>query len=96
MNDLDFADYIGLLESSLPRPRHSVGPTRTADGVADLGLVITAPKTECMTIHCDPQQPLEVMAFSLINHVGGLQVPRFQYDLWYSWHTEKENTCFEE
>ena len=30
--------------------------TRTADAAAELGLVISAPKTEFMTIHCHPQQ----------------------------------------
>ena len=42
--------------------------TRTADAAAELGLVISAPKTEFMTIHCHPQPPLQVYG-TPINHV---------------------------
>ena len=66
MNDLDFADDIALLESSLPRAQAQL--TRTAAAAADLGLVISAPKTEYMTANCDPQPPLEVYGRP-INHV---------------------------
>ena len=43
LNDLDFADDIALLESSITRAQSQL--TRTADAAADLGLVISAPKT---------------------------------------------------
>ena len=55
LNDLDFADDIALLESSMPRAKSQL--TRTADAAAELGLVISAPKTEFMTIQafiCSP------------------------------------------
>ena len=42
--------------------------TRTADAAADLGLIISAPKTEYMTINCQPQPPLQVYG-NPINHV---------------------------
>ena len=42
--------------------------TRTADAAAELGLVISAPKTEFMTIHCHPQPTLQVYG-TPINHV---------------------------
>ena len=38
LNDLDFADDIALLESSMPRAQSQL--TRTADAAADLGLII--------------------------------------------------------
>lgn len=66
LNDLDFADYIALLESSISRAQSQL--TRTANAAADLGLVISAPKTEYITINCCPQPPLEVYG-STINHV---------------------------
>ena len=47
LNDLDFADDIALLESSISRAQAQL--TKTAEAVADLGLVISAPKTEYMT-----------------------------------------------
>lgn len=66
LNDLDFADDIALLESSIPRAQSQL--TRTATAAADLGLVISAPKTEYMTANCNPQPALEVYG-STINHV---------------------------
>ena len=66
LNDLDFADDIALLESSMPRAQSQL--TRTADAAADLGLIISAPKTEYMTINCQPQPPLQVYG-NPINHV---------------------------
>jgi hypothetical protein len=56
LNDLDFADDIALLESSIPNAQAQL--TRTAE---DLGLFISVPKTEFMTINCNPQPPLEHM-----------------------------------
>ena len=66
LNNLDFADDIALLESSMSRAQSQL--TRTADAAADLRLVISAPKTEFMTINCHPQPPLQVYGTS-INHV---------------------------
>ena len=66
LNDLDFADDIALLESSMSRAQSQL--TGTADAAADLGLVISVPKTEFMTINCHPQPPLQVYGTS-INHV---------------------------
>ena len=66
LNDLEFADDIAWLESSISRAQSQL--TRTANAAADLGLVISAPKTEDITIHCCPQPPLEVYG-STINHV---------------------------
>ncbi|XP_068756758.1 uncharacterized protein [Montipora capricornis] len=65
-NDLDFTDDIALLESSISRAQSQL--TRTASAAADLGLVISAPKTEYIVINCCPQPPLEVYG-STINHV---------------------------
>ena len=66
LNDLDFADDIALLESSILQAQAQL--TRTADAAGELGLVISAPKTEFMTIHCHPQPPLQVYG-TPINHV---------------------------
>ena len=66
LNDLDFADDIALLESSIDRAQSQL--TRTANAAADLGLVISAPKTEYMTANCNAQPALEVYG-STINHV---------------------------
>ena len=65
LNDLDFEDDITLLESSISRAR--VQLTKTAEAAADLGLVISAPKTEYMTVNCNPQPALQVYGDS-INH----------------------------
>ncbi|XP_073228602.1 uncharacterized protein [Porites lutea] len=59
-------DDISLLEFSISRAQSQL--TRTANAAADLGLVISAPKTEYITINCCPQPPLEVYG-STINHV---------------------------
>ena len=67
LNDLDFADDIALLESSIPRAQSQL--TRTADAAANLGLIISAPKTEYMTINCHPQPSLQVYGNN-INHVS--------------------------
>ena len=66
LNDLDFADDIALLESSISRAQ--VQLTKTAEAAADLGLVISAPKTEYMTANCNPQPALQVYG-DPINHV---------------------------
>ena len=94
LNDLDFADDIALLESSISRaqaqltlnetliPQNSttwcVWPahigqscTKTAEAAADLGLIISAPKTEYMTVNCNPQPALQVYG-DPINHVSDL------------------------
>ena len=59
LNDLDFADDIALLESSMSRTQSQL--TRTADATADLGLVISVPKTAFMTVihslHCKYMEP---------------------------------------
>ena len=67
LNDLDFADDIALLESSISRAQ--VQLTKTAESAADLGLVISAPKTEYMTVNCNPQPALQVYG-DPINHVS--------------------------
>ena len=56
LNDLDFADDIALLESSTSRPQTQL--TKTAEAAADLSLVISASKTEYMTVNCNPQPAL--------------------------------------
>ncbi|XP_072015089.1 uncharacterized protein [Amphiura filiformis] len=66
LNDLDFADDIALLESSSPRAQSQL--SRTANAAADLGPIISAPKTEYMTINCQPQPPLQVYG-NPIKHV---------------------------
>ena len=58
LNDLDFADDIFLLESSIPSAQAQL--TRTAAAAEQLGLIISVPKTEYMTINCNPQPPLQV------------------------------------
>ena len=67
LNDLDFADDIALLESSISRAQAQL--TKTAETAADLGLVISAPKTEYMTVNCNPQPALQVYG-DPINHVS--------------------------
>ena len=47
--------------------------SRTAATAEDLGLVISVPKTEYMTVNCNPQPPLEVYG-QPIKHV-----PNFRY-----------------
>ena len=67
LNDLDFADDIALLESSIFRAQAQL--TKTAEAAANLGLVISAPKTEYMTVNCNPQPAIQVYGDS-INHVS--------------------------
>ena len=57
LNDMDFADDIALLESSISRAQAQL--TKTAEAAAYLGLVISAPKTEYMTVNCNPQPALQ-------------------------------------
>ena len=66
-NDLDFADDIALLESSISRAQAQL--TKTAEAAADLGLVISAPKSKYMTVNCNPQPALQVYG-DPINHVS--------------------------
>ena len=63
LNDLDFADDIALLESSIPQAQ--VQLSRTAEAAADLGLIISAPKTEYMTVNCNPHPALQVYGDSI-------------------------------
>ena len=67
LNDLDFADDIALLESSISRAQAQL--TKTAEAAADLGLFISAPKTEYMTVNCNPQPARQVYG-APINHVS--------------------------
>ena len=67
LNDLDFADDIALLESSISRAQAQL--TKTAEAAAYLGHVISAPKTEYMIVNCNPQPALQVYGNS-INHVS--------------------------
>ena len=66
LNDLDFADDIALLESTIPRAQAQL--TSTAAAAKDLGLIISVPKTEYMTVNCHPHPTLQVYGES-INHV---------------------------
>ena len=70
LNDLDFADDVALLESSIPNAQ--VQLTRTATAAKDLGLIISVPKTEYLTINCNPQPPLEVYG-QPISHVSNFE-----------------------
>ena len=67
LNDLDFADDIALLESSISQAQAQL--SKTAEAAADLGLVISAPKTEYLTVNCNPQPALQVYG-DPINHVS--------------------------
>ena len=58
---------IALLESSISRAQAQL--TKAAEAAADLGLVISAPKTEYMTVNCNPQPALRVYG-DPINHVS--------------------------
>ncbi|XP_068689925.1 uncharacterized protein [Montipora foliosa] len=58
LNDLDFADDIALLESTVPLAQTQL--TRTASTAKDLGLIMNVPKTEYMTANCHPTPPLQV------------------------------------
>ena len=70
LNALDFADDIALLESSISRAQAQL--TKTAEAAADLGLLISAPKTEYMTVNCNPQPALQVYG-DPINHVSNFR-----------------------
>ena len=67
LNDLDFADDIALLESSISQTQAQF--SKTAEAAADFGLVISAPKTKCVTVNCNLQPALQVYG-DPINHVS--------------------------
>ena len=58
LNDLDFADDIALLESSIPRAQKQL--SHTSDSAASVGLVINTDKTEFLTLNCPTNQQLMV------------------------------------
>ncbi|XP_078582530.1 uncharacterized protein LOC144865584 [Branchiostoma floridae x Branchiostoma japonicum] len=58
INDLDFADDIALLESARARAQEQL--IKTATAAAELGLIVSVPKTEYMCYNADPGQPLQV------------------------------------
>ena len=70
LNDQDFADDIALLESSMVNAQAQL--SRTAAAAEYLGLLIGVPKTEYMTVNCNPQPPLEVYG-QPIKHVSNLR-----------------------
>ena len=70
LNDLDFADDIALPESSTSQAQAQL--SKTAEAAADFGLVISAPKTEYVTVNCNPQPALQVYG-DPINHVSGFR-----------------------
>ena len=57
LDDLDFADDIALLESTIPQAQAQM--TSTATAAKDLGLIISVPKTEYMTVNCHPHPSLQ-------------------------------------
>ena len=63
LSDLDFADDIALLESSILLAQSQL--TKIADAAADIGLIISAPKIEYITINCHPQPQLQVYGNSI-------------------------------
>ena len=67
LGDLDFADDVALLESSVSRAQARL--TRTAEAAADLGLVTSAPGTECVTVGCNPWPALRVCG-GPVSHVS--------------------------
>ena len=67
LNDLDFADDIALLESTMSQAQAQL--TRTATAAKDLGLIISVPKTEYMTANCSPEPALQVYGED-IKHVS--------------------------
>ena len=71
LNDLDFADDIALLESSISQAQAQLSKTAEA-AAADLGLVISAPKTKYVTVYCNPQPALQVYG-DPINHVSDIR-----------------------
>ena len=66
LNDLDFADDIALLESTIPRSQAQL--TSTVAAAKDLGLIISVPKTEYITVNCRPHPTIQFYGES-INHV---------------------------
>jgi len=56
LNDLDFADDISLLESSIARAQ--VQLTHSIEASASVGLTINTVKTEYMTLNCTENQNL--------------------------------------
>ena len=71
LNDLDFDDNIAVLESTTPLAQ----ATRTAAAAKDLGLIISASKTEYMTYNLNPQPTLHVYS-DTINHVSDFRYLR--------------------
>ena len=67
LNYLDFTDDIALLESSVSQAQTQL--TKTAEAADDLDLVISASKTEYVTVNCSPQPALQVYG-DPINHVS--------------------------
>ena len=63
LKDLDFADDIALLESSIPRAQKQL--SHTSDSAASVGLVINTDKTEFLTLNCPTNQQLMVGPKSL-------------------------------
>ena len=63
LNDLDFADDIGLLESSIPRAQKQL--STTTDSAASVGLMINTDKTEYLTLNCPTNQHLMVGQIAL-------------------------------
>ena len=57
---------MALLETTIPRAQSQLD--RLAEAATDIGLIISAPKTEYMTINCNPQPALQVYG-NPINHV---------------------------
>ena len=57
LNDLDFANDIAVLDSSISQAQAQL--SKTAEAAADLGLVISAPKTKFVTVNCNPQPVLQ-------------------------------------
>ena len=80
LNDLDFADDIALLESSISRAQAQL--TKTAEAAADLGLVSSAPKTEYMAVNCNPQS-MEIQS-TMYQILEGI---------WLKWPQKAKVTC---
>ena len=66
LNNLDFADDIAQLESTIPRAQAHL--TSTAAAAKDFCLIISVPKTESMSVNCHPHPTLQVYG-EPINHV---------------------------
>ena len=63
LNDLNFADDIALLEFTLLWAQAQL--TSTAAAAKDLGLIISVPKTEYMTVNCHSNPTLQVYGESI-------------------------------